>query len=138
MVKNFFKKKTALFLSLLTVVFGYPLFSRESASGLPPLQCFGTEPFWVASIYNDKAIFTLLGEESIEIKGELITPEGVSSNYAQNFVSETIIISSLGGQCHDGMSDRLYLRHGIVQFLEGKKMGLIGCCDPMDLSIEPK
>jgi uncharacterized membrane protein len=135
MVKKYFLK-IAFWETLLSTVFLSPLFAQETSRNQPQLQCFGTEPFWVASVYSDRTTFTLLGEETLEIKGELLTPAGVSSKYAQNFVSETVIIASLSGQCNDGMSDRLYARQGLVQFLEGKKIGLIGCCQPTDITIE--
>jgi len=121
-----------IILSSALILSRQPAFSQEK----PELQCFGTEPFWVASLYQDKVTFTLLGEETLEIKGDLITPLGVAAEYAQNFVSESLVISSLSGQCNDGMSDRLYSRHAMAQFIGEKKMGLLGCCQPINLPTE--
>lgn len=119
--------RTYFIILTLILIFLEPTASQAQQ---PELQCFGTEPFWVASIHKDRATFTALGEESIEIEGELITPKGVSSQYAQNFTSDVFVITTLTGNCSDGTSGTLYAKHAVIQFLGDNKQGLIGCCQP--------
>lgn len=119
---------------LLIMIFfslGQPARAEE-----PVLHCFGTEPFWVASVYQDRMTFTILGQESIVIAGELLTPVGVSAQYAQNFNSDSVILTTVNAHCNDGMSDRTYPRIGLVQFITDKKIGLVGCCQPQSISRE--
>lgn len=122
-------KNARSYFIILTLILIF-LEPTASQAQQPELQCFGTEPFWVASIRKDRATFTALGEESIEIEGELITPKGVSSQYAQNFTSDTFVITTLTGNCSDGTSGTLYAKHAVIQFLGDNKQGLIGCCQP--------
>jgi len=120
--------KTIMRLKIYFLVVSFSLLSQIAHADEPELHCFGTEPFWVASVHQEKIIFTILGQESMVIAGELLTPDGVSPQYAQNFASDTLVLTTINAQCNDGMSDKLYPRIGLIQFITDKRIGLVGCC----------
>jgi hypothetical protein len=76
--------------------FGFTFWAKLYWLINPELQCFGTEPFWVASVYQDQSyVSQYLGEETIEAERRTADSKRSFVDYAQNFVSDSMTISTL-------------------------------------------
>jgi uncharacterized membrane protein len=92
------------------------------------VKCSGTEPFWNASVSNGtmKYLDPSL-EKAVSLK-VLSTTDAIG--YATNNI--TVIktkytrLTTVAGQCNDGMSDKIYSHHAVLE-KDGVVLG--GCCN---------
>ncbi len=92
-------------------------------------SCFGTEPFWSASIKGNQVTLNMLGTDEVRAtKIESVkNANGTGHNFA--FVIETdknMSLNIIQGQCSDGMSDNVY-SHQIL--LNDNGNVFFGCCN---------
>lgn len=107
------------------------LTQTQTSSGKAIYQCFGTEPFWMATVFDGRMIFTIMGQEPIELFGSLKAPHGVGASYIESFISDSAALNTMAGACNDGMSETMYSRHGIITFTGENKESFAGCCQPV-------
>lgn len=90
------------------------------------LRCFGTEPFFSASITENTFAFTLIGLDGISLPIESKTNAHGTRDFAYKVKSQGVEASIITGECNDGMSDRVYSHHILIEI--GKNI-YYGCCN---------
>ncbi|MDD4974309.1 MAG: hypothetical protein PHY93_08145 [Bacteriovorax sp.] len=121
--------KTFLVLALLSTFSSF-----VSASDVPQLQCFGTEPFW--EIATDSQGFLsisgpLSDAKKFYAKTTLRNAEGTTAGFAFQIEAEDqahniLKLNIVKADCNDGMSDNIYPYTALVD-VEGKILS--GCCN---------
>lgn len=90
------------------------------------LVCFGTEPFFSAGITGDSLGFGLIGEgDLVEPILSKINARG-TNEFAFKVKSQNLSATIITGDCNDGMSDRVYNYHIL---LEKGNEAFYGCCN---------
>jgi uncharacterized membrane protein len=120
--------------TLLTIALVSVFSSLVSASTVPQVQCFGTEPFWGITT-DSKGFLSINGplsdSKKFYSKTVLKNAEGTTADFAFQIEAEDqarsiLKLNIVKADCNDGMSDDIYPYTALVD-VEGKI--LFGCCN---------
>lgn len=90
------------------------------------LACFGTEPFFNAKITKGFLGFEVMGDGAVvEPVISKINAQG-TNEFAYKVKTKNLNASVITGDCNDGMSDRVYRYHILLE--KGNK-AYYGCCN---------
>lgn len=94
-------------------------------------KCGGTEPFWGATILENKVVFAdpELENPSISSIVSRRSAAGVGPDYVFVVKTKSLSATVVSGSCTDGMSDTEYSHHIVID--RGHQSVLYGCCNPM-------
>lgn len=107
------------YISLLLVLFSMNAFARTN------LTCVGTEPFFKAQITARSVDFLLLGVGSVSEEITSKTNARGTNEFAYKVKTPSMSASVITGDCNDGMSDRIYSHHLLLEV--GSEV-YYGCC----------
>lgn len=108
------------YITILCCVFSFTTLASTE------LACFGTEPFFSAAVTRDSLYFNLFGEREVEEKIlSKINARG-TREFAFTVKSRSLSVSVITGDCNDGMSDRIYSYHLLLE--KGDQV-FYGCCN---------
>ncbi len=108
------------YFALICLVFSMSSFAKTN------LACFGTEPFFSAAVTSDSLYFNLIGDEELEEKIISKTNAQGTREFAFTVKSNNLSVSVITGDCNDGMSDRIYSYHLLLE--KGDQV-YYGCCN---------
>ncbi len=106
-------------------------FMHLQTAPIPPLYCFGAEPFWGLTIDATKSVLSQLGENSVDLTLMDVTtvPNEYFFTFSQGLDPIDRIANVRREFCSDGMSDRSYGFKTSIYNNETVGGGaLIGCC----------
>lgn len=94
-------------------------------------KCVGTEPFWGATILDNKVVFAS-PELERPVSSSIVslqTAAGVGPDFAFVVKTQNLTATVVSGACTDGMSDNEYTHHIVID--RGNTRVLYGCCNQM-------
>ena len=102
---------------------------HTSAYAIEKMDCYGTEPFWDATIDNSQLVFSYDEKKRIYPLPTFEAPGGTNPDYITSVQARTKNGSAIGfivnETCSDGMSDKQF-PYSIYLFVNGRPFR--GCC----------